>query len=529
MTWALIIHDDPDMRESLSGIVEKKLGLSGECVIAVQNYAAMDDQMLMRYGVQDCQVVVASFGAPSSATQSPALEGDYAVGLGFMNRLRAIRADLPFIFLPRVINGEAQNVFAQLTNVRLLKIRHFAEMLAPAIGELVLHERPDVERPPHDVDVDIRLNLGGTCTWGIRGPKGDGLEEFGVFAIDKDQITELLEYSEAAAEGKDAAAPQRLFLIEKVGRKMYEMLFANSLKNEKLEPILARKIHVQGADYLEAVRFRFHLDSRTSKLLVETLGESFSDGAENKVKYWMLSAPIYRKYGSHGERHPLFKDRASETGSIDCLIIQGQADPFDAGPPVRRRFPAIPLARRETADLGTSWEEHRTDFRIRTVHIMRPEDYVGKNYGEEVRTALVKGNWHLVHYAGHSVIVDGRGYLVLGSGPDDALDIDTFARSTCKTQFVFLNSCSSARGEFIARLVEKNIPAVLGYAWPLEDTAALAFSQKFYDELFNGKKSTRFLEYSFMRAKAYLYNTFQDQPSWAAPMLFLQSGESESR
>src|SRR5207244_4451533 len=103
--------------------------------------------------------------------------------------------------------------------------------------------------------------------------------------------------------------------------------------------------------------------------------------------------------------------------------------------------------------------------------------------------------------------------LVLGDGPDDVLDIDNFAQDARGAQFVFLNSCSSATGTFVARLVEKNIPAVAGYAWPLEDKHALAFSRKFYLELFEGERSRRFLEYSFMRGKAYLFDEFSDQPA----------------
>ena len=527
MTWALIIHDNPDMRESLSGIVENKLKLPGECVIGVQNYEAVDDRMLIGYGLGNCQVVIAGFGAPSSATQSPALEGDVPAALAFMHTLRSMKPDLPFIFLPRIIDGKTQNDFADVPNVRLLKVKYFSETLAPALGELVLHERPGVERPPHDVDVDIWLMLGGACTWHIHGPKGNALEHIGAFDIDARQVKDLVEFSKAASAGRETADQQRLFLIQELGKRMYEVLFANSLKNKKLEPILTQNIHAKGSDYLEAVRFRFHLDSGTSQLLVETLGEKFSDGGEDKIKYWMLSAPIYRKYGNHGERHPLFKDEATQKRAINCLIIQGRADAFEAGPPVRMRFPAIPLVNHETSQLGDTWEARKAAFRIDTVHLMQPERYPGKNYGDEVRNVLANGNWHLVHYAGHSTIVDGRGYLVLGSAPADALDIDTFARCTRNTQFVFLNSCSSARGEFIARLVEKNIPAVLGYAWPLDDTTALAFSKKFYEELFEGKKSTRFLEYSFMRAKAHLYDTFRDRPAWAAPMLFLQTSESD--
>jgi hypothetical protein len=527
MNWALIIHDDPDMRESLCGIVEKKLGLPGDSVIAVQNYEAVSDRLLLRYGLGNCQVVIASFGAPASAAQSPALEGDLSTAHAFLQKLRGVKADLPFIFLTRLVDESVQNAVADLPNTRLLKIKHFSETLAPAIGQLVLHERPDIERPPHDVDLDIWLMLGGACAWHIRGPKGDVKDLGGNFDIDKGEIKELVKFSKAAAEGEDRAASLRLFLIEQLGRRLYEMLFANSLKNDKLEPRLTQQIHVKGSDYLEAVRFRFHLDSDTSELLVETLGESLSEGEKNKIKYWMLSAPICRKYGNHGERYALFKDPVTQTGAINCLIIQGQAGQFEAGPPVRRRFPEIRLARQEAAELGKTWDRHKADFRIDTLRLMQPEDYVGKNYGAAVRTVLAEGHWHLVHYAGHSTVAEGRGYLVLGDGPDDILDIDTFARSTRDTQFVFLNSCSSAKGEFIARLVEKNIPAVLGYAWPLDDTAALAFSRKFYDELFNGKQSTRFLEYSFMRAKAHLYNTFRDQPAWAAPLLFLQTSESD--
>jgi hypothetical protein len=245
------------------------------------------------------------------------------------------------------------------------------------------------------------------------------------------------------------------------------------------------------------------------------------------LQFWMLTSPIYRKYGTVGKRTPLFKDRMTRNSPIDCLVIQGRADAFSIGEPFTAGFPAIPLAAREVKWLEKYWTNPEVDLKIGKVEFMKPEHYVGQSYGQAVRSALRARPWHLIHYAGHSTIAGGHPYLVLGEDRDDLIDIDVFAAEACSAQFVFLNSCSSANASFISRLVEKSIPAVVGYAWPVGDRPALAFSTQFYTELFEGQLSRRFLEYSFMRGKAHLFRNDADNADWAAPLLFMQTGRAD--
>lgn len=519
MSWAIVVHDEAYMGDFLRSLLADQL--PGINVLAVKNFADVRIDDLERYGLGECRLMVLSFSAPSHPSDPPPIEGNRSGAIAFINEIRRTRPTIPCIFLTRVVDTSSQQLCAALENVRLLGIQNINRTLPTAVSELVFNVRQGAQKLPHDVDVDITLLLGGPCTWGMFGSGGSALEDAGAFDIEERQLRELIEYSE------DATTRGNPNMIKQVGRKMYETLFADSLVSAGFEIALRQNINIKDDTYLEAARFRFHLDSRTNTLLVETLAKPKSRRNSEEMQFWMLSAPIYRKYGSRGERKPLFKDRVTRNEAIDCLVIQGSADAFSAAAPVSSDFNAITLAKKEVGWLEKYWHDHETDFRLGHVKVMRPEDYPDKSYGEEVRKALGERKWHLIHYAGHSSIVGEQGYLVLGDGKKDLLDIDTFARDARSAQFVFLNSCSSAKGIFVTKLVEKNIPAVVGYAWPVSDRPALKFSRQFYTELFEGQLSQRFLEYSFMRSKAHLFHNDEDKSAWAAPLLFMQTSHAD--
>jgi hypothetical protein len=164
--------------------------------------------------------------------------------------------------------------------------------------------------------------------------------------------------------------------------------------------------------------------------------------------------------------------------------------------------------------------------------LMRPEDYQLGQYGAAVREVLSRDKWQLIHFIGHSAIgADDRAWLALGGEPDDLLDIAEFAARARHAQFMFLNSCATANGEVIRRLAEAGLPAVAGYACPIDDQAAQAFAKKFYVDLIPEQDregcARGFLEYAFMRARHYLYEQDSQHSAWASPRLYLQSAYCE--
>jgi hypothetical protein len=75
------------------------------------------------------------------------------------------------------------------------------------------------------------------------------------------------------------------------------------------------------------------------------------------------------------------------------------------------------------------------------------------------------------------------------------------------------------------------VPAVLGYRWPIGDSAARNFAECFYRHLFEDPDGNRYLEYAFMKAKRDLHKAHLGMSGaramWAAPLLVMQLTQSE--
>jgi len=172
--------------------------------------------------------------------------------------------------------------------------------------------------------------------------------------------------------------------------------------------------------------------------------------------------------------------------------------------------------------------DHHSSFGMATFQVVRQADFTGAGFGKHVYDLLESGQWHLIHYIGHSdVDRDGEGHLVMGPNLGDVLSIEDFAHAASKVQFVFLNSCLSANPGFIRRLVQRDVPAAAGYAWPVSDLVARTFCEAFYKELFASKEERGFIEYAYMRAKASLREAFPNHRMWTAPLLYMQAMDSQ--
>jgi hypothetical protein len=509
MNWWLLIHEELELGTLIGTILQPVLPIK---LVRARNLQEAQ-RAILTHGYGNCKLIVSSPSAPLDADQSRPLDRTRPTITSFLQQVRLHDVKPPFIVVLSVNESTRSEELSNIPNTQILAVGEMLQL--PAMADRLMSGAAEKRKKlQHDVDVDISLSDGGG-RWAIHGSKTNPIEDSGQFQIGWRELDRLFVDSRRAGGAPHDA-------IGQLGNDMYEHL----LVHPGLELKLARCTRPPGS--LESVRFRFHVDQETSQLLVETLAKPRHHGRRSELDFWMLRTPIFRKFGGQGVRHPLFKDRRSRGEKVECLIIQGDADAFNAGGQLAQDFPAIPGAAYETNWLEKYLVKNQDGFNLAPPRVLRPSFKEGEDYGATVRAALSERCWRLIHYVGHSAIgKDGRGYLALGSGLHDLIDINDFAERAKDAQFVFLNSCQSADPKFIMKLVEKNIPAVAGYAWNIDDNVAHEFARHFYEDLFAGTVSNRFLEYAFMRAKVHLHETYKDRTVWTAPLLFMQMLKAE--
>jgi hypothetical protein len=245
--------------------------------------------------------------------------------------------------------------------------------------------------------------------------------------------------------------------------------------------------------------------------------------------FWMLEAPMFRRYDVPAVRAPLFQDRGSRSRKLNCLLIQGDVSGFNAAPPLDRPFVAVEAARDEVLELEDFLQENEAKFGIGTVKRIQHAGGPGATPGfiNELERALSRRTWDLIHYAGHCFgepqDLGGRVYLVFGPGREGVVEADMFARWVRKSRFLFLSTCQSAGAHFVLQMVKQTVPAIVGYRWTVDDLHARLFARQFYASLFSDRATNRYIEYAFLHAKRALHESRLPAPAWAAPMLVMQS------
>lgn len=514
MRWALVIHQASDYGVLLASSLMPVLSCE---VVHVPTIAGARSAM-MKHGSAACCLIVASATAPLDEYEPQQLDRSRPTLTAFLREVRGADGKPPCIALLTMNDGDRGEALRAAGNVELLQIDVTVLLRLQELARNIVDGKvKDSVSLPHDVDVDITL-AGEGGHWVIRGSVSNPVDQQGTIAMNVVDLKRLMTDSRDAHQANCGK-------ISQLGQDMYLQLVAHPL-NSGLELALAKCTRPPGS--LDAVRFRFHVDNVSSQMLVETLAKPTSQQADAELDFWMRRTPIVRKFGNGGKGHPLFKDRRSRSEKVRCLILQGDALGFNAGGALAQAFHPIPGAVKEVAWLRAFLSKDLDGFNLDEVKVLSPSGAADENYGALVRKELSEGSWKLIHYVGHSAIgADGRGYLALGGGRDDLIGIDDFAMRVKNAQFVFLNSCMSANARFIMQMIEKDIPAVAGYAWNIDDGVAHAFSRKFYENLFAGTVSKRFLEYAFMRARIHLHDTYKEKTVWTSPQLFMQTAVAE--
>lgn len=150
------------------------------------------------------------------------------------------------------------------------------------------------------------------------------------------------------------------------------------------------------------------------------------------------------------------------------------------------------------------------------------------------RDALQRG-FHLVHFIGHGVLADDRGYLAFeheNTHTAALVDADTLAILLADTpvRLVFLNACESATSGQEAlsgvayRLVNAGIAAVVAMQFPIALESAVVFAGDFYGQLAHQQP----LDECVSKAReAVMLAAGLDSPDWASPVLFTRASDTD--
>ncbi|NLD73087.1 MAG: CHAT domain-containing protein, partial [Chloroflexi bacterium] len=147
---------------------------------------------------------------------------------------------------------------------------------------------------------------------------------------------------------------------------------------------------------------------------------------------------------------------------------------------------------------------------------------------DRLHGALYEHTPDVVHYVGHAgydrrlncgllLLEDGERGMAPLAAPDAARMLRRYG-----VNLVVLNACETAQGAWAGvgpSLVRREVPAVVAMQWPVEDRAAIRFSEHFYRALAQGRTIDECVAQGRMGASA----TGTDPLAWGAPVLFLRS------
>ena len=154
-----------------------------------------------------------------------------------------------------------------------------------------------------------------------------------------------------------------------------------------------------------------------------------------------------------------------------------------------------------------------------------------------LRQNLRDGNYHVLHYVGHSDFTEqGTGVLFLEHSEDRRsvpVDDTLFANLLADQRMlrlVVLNSCEGARTTLTdpyagvaTTLVQLGVPAVVAMQFEISDEAAIVFAEELYTNLISRQDP---IDASVAEARKAIYSEV-DSVEWATPVLFVRDPEVE--
>lgn len=539
MAWTLIAHANADLRGEIQSTIQATLGpWAGRMVHA--RHAQEAQAAFVGNNKDVCRLIVIAAELPDDAATPMAASKPWC-GLETVRQLRPPKAWDPNATGGPFFVGHAVFIADHVDTALLREIQQLAPsefvtlgadwieklgQLLPAIQAVrVAPALPAAAPLPRPLGLNLDLELLKQWKWHIGG---GGVEDTGDFYVDPRKLSYIQDLGSVFSEQHDSRNWEKLFGV--ISGHLNDLFFSNPLnKVSLLQSIL--KCGAKNA------RVRFIVDDTTHDLLLEALQDpDETDARQSQTSYWMLKAPIYRRYDRRGETYPLFKDPQTRSGKINCLIVVADPAECTLGEPWNTPLEGLPQLENEAKAVKDilQAEQARPDGCVEHVEVFRASEHRADPEGplEPLTKVLERGPWHLVHFVGHAVQLAGKGALVLDGGQGALLPADVLADllANAHAQFLYLSSCKSADAYFVMRLVERRVPAVLGFRWPVRDESALACARQYYSALLSGP-SRKYLEYALLVAKQKLHQAARAKLTsdsiWAAPVLVMQVDKAQ--
>lgn len=511
--WHLLVHSDEDVRDFAADAVQAAAVAVPVASLSVKvgNLAEAQKNLDVLRPSQ-CDLLVIDANAP--ATREASVGGSpRGVVFAFIKRIKSTRPDLPVIVLATSADEELRlflTDFRATAHVELLP--DWREALQSRAEELLKKVRPSEQAR---LELDITLAGRDRTNWHIRRTGDNSFSDFGELYVDERALERLVRRSKALGTsiGRDDWQNE----LSDISVDLASVLFDSAHLNRTLwRRFVDHRAKVGG---VENTRVRVTLNDDTDPVLIEALKD------DDDPAYWMLRAPIFRRYERRMGRPPLFKDPASRDGPINFLVIQADPAPGNLPDgPWAGALAALPELEAEGNDLIGIFEQVRNASGGGVVERLNIAALCGDPI-DAVIGKLRERHWHLVHFAGHCVVSSTApdAALVLAPESGGTLRVADLADKLVGTQFLFLNSCQSAASYVVTRAVENMVPAVLGFRWSVPDKSGARFARAFYKALFDRNlPSYKYLEYAFMCARRAIHDRDSSDPTWASPVLVMQ-------
>ncbi|MCH9647605.1 MAG: CHAT domain-containing protein [Deltaproteobacteria bacterium] len=355
----------------------------------------------------------------------------------------------------------------------------------------------------------------------LQSPAGEGSA---VFDLDLSEFTDsnlLLMEQEPTRKGTPA------LLEEPVLQRHVEAVLPSTASRRSPEEV--------GANLFEAA-----VVGQVRSLLDQSLG-GLRKSADGGLRIKLKIDPSDRTLAALGAL-PWELLRRQETDDFLCLQRQSPVVRYlDVPRPVERRPLPRPtkvlVAISSPSDLPPLklLTEERSLRRLRGRQANVKFQVIEKATAASIRSALVEGGFHALHFMGHGDFdpASGEGVLYFEneSGraePTSGRALATKLKDFPDLRMVVLNACNTARHSqrrgqspfsgVATALVLGGLPAVVAMQAPIADDAAIHFSQKLYQRLAAGDA----LDLALTEARQALHSLRPSSAEWAVPVLYLR-------